>query len=97
MKVLTELDMNSNQISNSGFEKITTLPSSNLFKGRIVFNTTDGVYYQYNGTKWAALVDLDVLNTSIEPKANRSELVGKNVTGQKYTIDNTEYTADVYI
>ena len=91
MKILTELDMNSNQISNSGFENLTTLPNSNLFKGRLVFNTTDNTYYQYNGTKWIALVDLDVLNNSIESKFNNS--VGKNVTGEKYTVNNTEYTA----
>lgn len=91
MIVLTKLDMNSNQISNSGFENLTTLPNSNLFKGRLVFNTTDNMYYQYNGTKWIALVDLDILNTSIESKF--SESVGKNVTGEKYTINNVKYTA----
>ncbi len=47
MKVLTDLHMSSNQIYNSGFETVKSLPTSDLFKGRIVFYEVDNLYYQY--------------------------------------------------
>ena len=45
MKYFDNLDLNTNKIVNGGFEQVTTLPTSNLFQGRIVFNITDNNYF----------------------------------------------------
>jgi hypothetical protein len=42
---------------NVGYELVTTLPVTNLFNGRIVFNTVTGLLYKYNGTAWVNLVN----------------------------------------
>lgn len=65
MKHFDNLDMNTNQIVNGRFELVTTLPTSNLVKGRLVFNTIDNTYYEYNGTKWISIVDSDILDAKL--------------------------------
>ena len=64
MKHFDNLDMNTNKIVNSGFELVTTLPTSNLFQGRIVFNITDNNYYEYKN-KWIAIIDSDTLESKL--------------------------------
>ena len=64
MKYFDNLDMNTNKIVNSGFELVTVLPTSNLFQGRIVFNTNDNTYYEYKN-KWVAIVDSDILDSKL--------------------------------
>lgn len=39
-----------------GYEIVGTLPSTNLFQGRLVFLTTDGKLYRYVGAAWTAAV-----------------------------------------
>lgn len=65
MKQFDNLDMNTNEIVNGRFELVSSLPTSNLVKGRIVFNTTDNIYYEYNGYKWVSLIDSDVLENKL--------------------------------
>ncbi len=64
MKHFDNLDLNTNKIVNGGFELVTALPTSNLFQGRIVFNTSDNTYYMYNN-KWVAVIDSDVLDSKL--------------------------------
>lgn len=64
MKYFDNLDLNTNKIVNGGFEQVTTLPTSNLFQGRIVFNTTDNNYYEYKN-KWVAIIDSDTLDSKL--------------------------------
>lgn len=64
MKYFDNLDLNTNKIVNGGFELVTTLPTSNLFQGRIVFNTSDNTYYEYKN-KWVAIIDSDTLDSKL--------------------------------
>ena len=64
MKHFDNLALNTNKIVNGGFELVTILPTSNLFQGRIVFNTSDNTYYMYNN-KWVAVIDSDVLDSKL--------------------------------
>lgn len=64
MKYFDNLDLNTNKIVNGGFEQVTTLPTSNLFQGRIVFNITDNNYYEYKN-KWIAIIDSDTLESKL--------------------------------
>lgn len=50
----------------TGYEIVGTLPSSNLFQGRIVLLTTDNKLYRYTGSAWTTAVDgADILANSI--------------------------------
>lgn len=47
-----------------GYEIVTTLPTTNLFEGRIVFLTTDDKIYRYTGSAWTTTINAgDVAGT----------------------------------
>lgn len=49
-----------------GYEIVGTLPTTNLFEGRLVFLTTDDKLYRYTGTAWTKAVDgADITANSI--------------------------------
>lgn len=64
MKHFDNLDLNTNKIVNGGFELVAILPTSNLFQGRIVFNTSDNTYYIYKD-KWVTITDSDTLDSKL--------------------------------
>ena len=49
-KFLTNIDLNRNQLINSSFEVLASDPSTNLFDGRMYFNSADGVIKIYDST-----------------------------------------------
>ena len=49
-KFLTNIDLNKNQLTNASFEVLGTDPSTDLFDGRMYFNSTDGVIKIYDST-----------------------------------------------
>jgi hypothetical protein len=50
MKFVTNLDLNQNQLINGTFEILASDPSTNLFDGRLIFNSTEGVIKVYDAT-----------------------------------------------
>ncbi|MFM9028068.1 MAG: hypothetical protein ACKOQ6_08725 [Bacteroidota bacterium] len=60
-KFVTHLDLNQNQILNGRFEQLSSDPTTNLFIGRLYFNTTEGVIKVYTqkdggGFEWRKLI-----------------------------------------
>ena len=51
MKVLTNFDLNKNQIMNAVIQPLATAPESPKL-GQIYYNSTDKHLYQFNGTDW---------------------------------------------
>lgn len=49
----------------TGYEIVGTLPSTNLFQGRMVFLTTDNKLYRYTGTAWTTAVPANDLTGQI--------------------------------
>jgi hypothetical protein len=64
---------------NVGYELVTSLPVTNLFNGRIVFNTVTGILYKYNGTAWVNVV-------------NASDLTGQLTAAQIASITAAQLT-----
>lgn len=57
-KFVTNLDLNQNQILNATFEVLASDPNTNLFDGRMYFNSVDGVIKVYDATSasWRKIV-----------------------------------------
>jgi hypothetical protein len=51
-KFLTNLNLVQNQILNGSFEVLAADPSTNLFEGRLIYNSTEKVIKVYTGTAW---------------------------------------------
>ncbi len=78
------------EVQNALIERVSSLPSVNASeKGRIVFNTTDNIYYYNNGTVWMAFAtggnatalqtEVDNLETALGSAISAS---GQFVSGQ---------------
>lgn len=67
--------------SKAGYEIVGTLPTTNLFQGRVVFLTTDNKLYRYNGTAWVKEVAAaDISGTLAD--AQIASLAASKITGQ---------------
>lgn len=50
-KVLTDLDLNKNELQNAAVQNLSTAPS-NPVEGQFYYNTNDKLTYQWDGTRW---------------------------------------------
>ena len=57
-KFLTNIDLNQNQLINGTFEVVGTDPSTSLFDGRMIFNSTEGVIkvYDITASAWRKMI-----------------------------------------
>lgn len=57
-KFLTNIDLNQNQLINASFEVLATNPSTNLFDGRMYFDSAEGVIkiYDESANAWRKVV-----------------------------------------
>jgi len=67
--------------AKGGYEIVATLPTTNLFEGRIVFLTTDDKLYRYTGTAWTAAVPAVDISGQLAD-AQIAALAASKVTGQ---------------
>jgi hypothetical protein len=56
-KFLTNIDLNTNQLINATFEVLAADPTTNLFEGRMYYNSTYDIIRYYTGTSWKLLVN----------------------------------------
>ena len=73
-----------------GYEIVGSLPSTNLFEGRMVFLTTDDKLYRYTGTAWTAAVSgADITAGTLQTAAFASSIepvtIVSSVPGTKST------------
>ena len=67
--------------AKGGYEIVATLPTTDLFEGRVVFLTTDDKLYRYTGSAWTAAVPaVDISGTLAD--AQIAALAASKVTGQ---------------
>lgn len=57
MKVVSNMDLNGNQIINSSAERVAELPTTGLFDGRVIYNTrtNDYMYYSTTDSSWHSM------------------------------------------
>jgi hypothetical protein len=57
-KFLTNIDLNQNQLIKGTFEVLATDPSTDLFDGRLIFNSTEGVIkvYDVTASAWRKMI-----------------------------------------
>lgn len=65
-RFLTDINLKGNQLIESAFEKLTTAnePATNLFEGRMYFNTDLNLVRVYDGAKW---VDASIAIVATDP------------------------------
>jgi hypothetical protein len=67
--------------AKGGYEIVATLPTTNLFEGRVVFLTSDDKLYRYTGSAWTAAVPaVDITGTLAD--AQIAALAASKITGQ---------------
>lgn len=67
--------------AKGGYEIVATLPTTNLFEGRVVFLTTDDKLYRYTGSAWTTAVPaVDISGTLAD--AQIAALAASKITGQ---------------
>lgn len=97
MKMLSNLDLNKNEIQNVRVQNLATAPS-NPVVGQIYFNTTDKTAYVYDGTSWrdmAQIVDLSTKQDTLVSGTNIKTINGSSVLGSGDLVIDTggHYTA----
>ena len=55
-KYLSNLDLVQNQILNGRFEVVATDPNTNLFEGRMIYNSTEDTIKVYSGAAWRKMI-----------------------------------------
>ena len=99
MEILTTLNFNGNEASKFVVEKVSSNPTSNLFTGRIIYNTTSKAFFYYNGSKWVEITDINKVNTLInEAKITVDETLSstsKNPLQNKTIYEELENKSDI--
>jgi hypothetical protein len=75
--------------ARGGYEIVSSLPSSNLFAGRVVFLTTDNKLYRYTGSAWTAVVPSTDITGQLTD-AQIAALAAAKLTGQITTTQITD-------
>jgi hypothetical protein len=69
-----------------GYEIVGTLPSTNLFEGRIVFLTTDDKLYRYTGTSWTTAVPaVDITGQIVETQITNGSISTAKIAANAVT------------
>lgn len=85
-KVLTNLDMNKNELQNFAVQKLATAPSSPV-ESQIYYNSTDKCLYQYSGSAWVRVgVIYDMSLGAVSSNAVPLKLIGNDGTTDTVTI-----------
>ena len=79
--------------AQAGYQIVASLPTTNLFVGRVVFNTTDNQLYRYTGSAWTAEIPaanlIGTLTASQISSISAAQLTGSITTTQ---IGNAQIT-----
>lgn len=67
--------------TKGGYEIVSSLPTSNLFEGRVVYYTLEDKLYRYNGASWTASVPANDITGALAD-AQIASLAASKVTGQ---------------
>ena len=55
-KFLTNIDLNQNALVNGKFEVVGSDPNTNLFEGRLIYNSTEDTIKVYSGSAWRKML-----------------------------------------
>lgn len=87
-RFVTNLDLVQNQILNGRFEAVASDPTTNLFDGRLIYNTTEGVIkvYDLTAAEWRKII------TSITAAGDNAGSIDINEANGEVTISISDAT-----
>lgn len=87
-RFVTNIDLVQNQILNGRFESVSSDPNTNLFDGRLIFNTTEGVVkvYDITAAAWRKII------TSIDSTGTNAGAIDVNESNGEVTIAISDAT-----
>lgn len=88
MNILTNLNLNKNELQNAVIQSLTTAPASPV-AGQIYYNSTDALIYRYDGTNWAAVGSVLSVNGETGTVVLTQDDVGNGTT---YKQTHNDYT-----
>jgi hypothetical protein len=72
--------------AKGGYEIVATLPTTNLFEGRVVFLTSDDKLYRYTGAAWTAAVPaVDITGTITETQIGTDAITTPKIAANAVT------------
>lgn len=72
--------------AKGGYEIVATLPTTDLFEGRVVFLTSDDKLYRYNGTAWTSAVPaVDITGTITETQIGTDAITTPKIAANAVT------------
>lgn len=93
-RFLTDINLTGNQLINASLEKRAADPTTDLFEGRMYYNTTNDLVKVYDGTNWIAVgaitdvqagTDIDVTVTNGVATVSLESEISSNTTGNAAT------------
>ena len=93
MKILTNLDLNKNELQNARVQNLATAPQ-NPVEGQIYYNTTDKIIYQWDGEAWKA-VGSDLTDYPTKEDVNGLITTAQGTIGTEATSVSVAYTGTI--
>ena len=88
MNILTNLNLNKNELQNAVIQSLATAPASPV-AGQIYYNSTDALIYRYDGENWAAVGSVLSVNGETGAVVLTQDDVGD---GSTYVRTHNDYT-----
>lgn len=81
LQFMTDIQLNGQQLKNARIENVASLPTANdEMKGRVVFNTTDALFYYCTGSDWVKIATANELQALATGSAVTIEKNGNSYT-----------------
>lgn len=91
MKYLTSIDLTKNELKNAAIHNLPSAPS-NPVEGLVYFNTTDKLFYYYNGTAWIDVSAVDLSSVIAKATLTANTILKADEAGTPLALEVTEQT-----